>query len=323
MEILPQLIINSLISGSIYALASSGMALTYGLLRILNFAHGHIMMVGAYVFYAMHIERGMGLGFSSVLTALIITLLAMGSFFVFIGPFTSYSLLLPIVTTLSLSIIFESLISIIFGVNVKSLTAGLEIHSIELGGQLMQAPGQISGTVDQIQQFLSTINFPLVFVTPIQLLIIGSAILFLSLLAFIVHSTSVGRIMRALSEHATAAQSLGISKQRVTYAVFVVGTLLAAFAGILVGYETNLQPTMGNSYTIKAFAAMILGGLGNIWGTIAGAYMLGFVENFSIGIDLWGYSIPAGYKDAFSFVIILFVLLFRPQGLFVTARRVT
>ena len=118
-------------------------------------------------------------------------------------------------------------------------------------------------------------------------------------------------------------EALGISKLKVSYAVFIAGTLLAAFAGVMVGFETNMQPTMGNSFTIKAFSAMILGGLGNIWGTVAGSYLLGLVENLSIGLDFWGYSIPAGYKDAFAFVIILLVLLFRPQGLFRTASRVS
>jgi branched-chain amino acid transport system permease protein len=98
--------------------------------------------------------------------------------------------------------------------------------------------------------------------------------------------------------------------------VFIVGTALAAYAGILVGYETNLQPTMGSSYTIKAFAAMILGGLGSMWGAVAGSYILGLVENLAIGLDFGGYSLPAGYKDAFAFVIILGILLVRPQGLF-------
>jgi branched-chain amino acid transport system permease protein len=99
--------------------------------------------------------------------------------------------------------------------------------------------------------------------------------------------------------------------------------LLGAYAGVLVGYETNIQPTMGGSYTMKAFAAMILGGLGNVWGTIAGAYILGLVENLSIGLDFGGYSLPAGYKDAFAFAIILVVLLCRPQGLFGAKARIT
>ena len=105
------------------------------------------------------------------------------------------------------------------------------------------------------------------------------------------------------------------------YAVFILATLLGAYAGVLVGYETNIQPTMGGSYSIKAFAAMVLGGLGNIWGTVAGAFILGLVENLSIGLDFWGYSLPAGYKDAFAFLIILGVLLLRPHGLLGTASR--
>jgi branched-chain amino acid transport system permease protein len=91
---------------------------------------------------------------------------------------------------------------------------------------------------------------------------------------------------------------------------------------VLIGFETNLQPTMGGSYTIKAFAAMVLGGLGNIWGTLAGAFILGFIENFGIGLEIGGVSLPAGYKDAFAFVIILVVLLVRPSGLFGLGRRV-
>ena len=99
--------------------------------------------------------------------------------------------------------------------------------------------------------------------------------------------------------------------------------MLASLAGVLVGYETNMQPTMGTAYTVKAFAAMILGGLGNFWGTIISSYVLGLVENLSIGLDFGGYSIPAGYKDAFAFMIILLVLLFKPEGIFSKKRRKT
>ena len=103
---------------------------------------------------------------------------------------------------------------------------------------------------------------------------------------------------------------------KTTSLVFSVAVLLTVFGGVMIGYETNLQPTMGNSYTIKAFAAMILGGLGNIWGAVAGSYILGVIENFSIGLEFGSYSLPAGYKDAFAFLVILLVLLFKPSGLF-------
>ena len=295
LSILPQLLLNALITGSIYALASAGIALTYGLLRILNFAHGHIMMVGAYTFFFFHVQSEMGILPAAVCTILFTVLLGALSLALFILPFMRASSLLPFITTIALGTILESIVSMAFGVNVRSFPAEAGVESIEWHG---------------------------VYVTPLQLFIIASAITILSVLGFVVHKTSVGRKVRALAEHRPAAESLGISGSLVIYSVFICATLLAAYAGVLVGYETNIQPTMGGSYSLKAFAAMVLGGLGNMWGTVAGALMLGLVENLSIGLDFWGYSLPAGYKDAFACVIILGVLLIKPQGLFGTRSRV-
>lgn len=296
MEILPQLLINALIAGSIYALASSGLALTYGLLRILNFAHGHLMMVGAYCFYALLTFANLSIAEAALGT--IVFSIAFGSLclWVFILPFSKYSFLLTFVTTIALSSILEASVSMLFGVNVKSLSVGGGSESIQIGS---------------------------VYITPIQIIIITSALLLLSILSVVIHASPFGRKIRALSENPYAAESLGVNKTQVSYCLFILGTIIAAYAGILVGYETNMQPTMGASYTIKAFAAMILGGLGNLWGTVAGSYILGLVENLSIGLEFGGYSIPAGYKDAFAFFIILLVLLVRPEGLFSHRRRKT
>jgi len=247
------------------------------------------MMLGAYLFYMFHVEAGLGLLTSGVLTSLLCVVVSIVTLDLFVLPFLRYSFILVIVTTLALSNILESLVSIAFGVNVKSLYTGEILESIQIGS---------------------------VFITPIQIIIIISAIIILSFFAYIVHSTPVGRRIRALSENVHAAQSLGVSRRKTSYMVFTVAVLLASLAGILIGYETSIQPTMGHSYTIKSFAAMLLGGLGNLWGTIAGSFILGLIENLSIGLDFWGYSLPAGYKDAFAFSIILLVLLFRPEGIF-------
>ncbi len=294
MDILPQLLVNALIAGSIYALASAGLTLSYGLLKILNFAHGHLMMLGAYIFYWLAVDLQNGLIVSGLGTFVIIACVAILTLKVFIFPFTKYSFILVFVTTLAFSTMLESFVSMVFGVNVKSLTTGMDISSYEVWG---------------------------VYITPIQIVIIVSALVLLGALAAVVHLTPVGRKIRALSEFSQAAESLGVNQRRVTYSIFIVSIALAAYAGVLVGYETNMQPTMGNAYTIKAFAAMILGGLGNVWGTIVGSYLLGLIENLSIGLDFGDYSIPAGYKDAFAFLIILLVLLFKPQGLFNRASR--
>ncbi len=294
LAIFPQLFVNSLISGSLYALVSAGLSLNYGILRVLNFAHGHIMMVGAYTFYFFFVQLDFGGLVAALSTVLVSSLVSMACLKGFVRPFTRFSFHLPLVTTLALATMLESLISLLFGVNVKSLSVG-GVDSYEFMG---------------------------IFITPVQIWIIVSAVVLLGAVAFFVHATSLGRCIRALREHPQAAQSLGISDRRVTGGVFLLATLLATFAGVMIGIETNIQPTMGNAYTIKAFAAMILGGLGNVWGTVVGAFMLGFVENFSIGLDFWGYSLPAGYKDAFAFVIILLVLLVKPTGLFGTRSRV-
>lgn len=295
MDILPQLLINALIAGSIYALASAGLSITYGLLKILNFAHGHLMMMGVYFFYWLSVEKAWSLSSSALGTLIFAMILAAATLRVFVTPFVKFNPLLSFVTTLALSSMLESYVSMVFGVNVKSLSAGIQIDSIEVYGM---------------------------YITPIQIIIIVSALIILSALAFVIHSTSFGRLLRAVSENDHAAESLGINKRLLVYIVMMAAVALAAYAGVMVGYETNMQPTMGNSYTIKAFAAMLLGGLGNIWGTVAGSYLLGLVENLSIGLDFGGYSIPAGYKDAFSFLIILLILLFKPRGLFSKKGRV-
>lgn len=296
MDILPQLLVNSLISGSIYALAAAGLAIVYGIMGILNFAHGHLMMSGAYLFYLVHIQLGLSIPLASLFTAIGMIIVSALTMRIFITPFMSYSPFLAFVTTLALGTILESLVAIFFGVNVKSLSTNYYGNSIELFGA---------------------------YITPIQITIIVSALILLGILAFVVHSTSIGRSLRGISEHTYAVQGLGVSDRKLSYIAFTIATLLTAYAGIMVGFETNIQPTMGSAYTIKVFAAMILGGLGNVWGTIAGSYILGTIENLAIGLDFGGFSLPAGYKDAFAFFIILVVLLFRPTGLFKKKSRTT
>jgi branched-chain amino acid transport system permease protein len=294
MDIFPQLIVNSLISGSIYALASIGLALTYGLLKILNFAHGHILMTGAYMYLLFSVISGYGLIPAALLTLVFSLIFSFLILRIFIMPFISYSADLPLITTLALSTILESLISMFFGVQVRSLSNEVFYSSYEIYG---------------------------IYITPVQIIIIVSALILLLTMAFVIHCSSFGRKARALSENNLFAESLAINSKSVIYTVFTISTILSVYAGIMIGLETNLQPTMGNTYTIKAFAAMILGGLGNIWGTLLGSLLLGFVENFSIGLDFGSYSIPAGYKDAFAFLIILLMLLFRPKGFFTSASR--
>jgi branched-subunit amino acid ABC-type transport system permease component len=252
------------------------------------------MMAGAYALLFLHVGHQLPLFPSALGATIVMAGLGVLTLLFFVRPFARISPLLPFVTTIALGSILESLVSIFFGVQVRSFP------SIG-GGQSIEWHG--------------------IFMTPLQLIIIASALVIFLVLGVVVHFSALGRQVRALGEHPAAAESLGISESGILYGVFIVSAILAGYAGILVGYETNIQPTMGGTYSIKAFAAMILGGLGNMWGTVAAAFLLGLIENLSIGLDIGGHSLPAGYKDAFAFMIILVVLLCRPQGLFGTALR--
>jgi branched-chain amino acid transport system permease protein len=283
-DIIPQLIANSLITGSIYALASLGLSMSYGLLRVLNFAHGHMMMLGAYLFLFFSQDQALSLPLASIATFFAIVVFSILILNVFIQPFLRYSFLLTFVSTMALSIILESIVSMVFGVHVRVLS-GIAIESAEYFGA---------------------------YVTNIQIAIIAIAFSIFIVTGIVIHHLPVGRRIRALSENRHAAEAMGISFRRVSYLVFCSAIVTAAIAGVLVGYETNLQPTMGITYTIKAFAVMIFGGLGNVWGTLVASYLLGIIENFSIGL----FEMPAGYRDAIAFVLILVMLLVRPQGIF-------
>jgi branched-subunit amino acid ABC-type transport system permease component len=234
-------------------------------------------------------EKGVGGLPSAVLTGGLSLLLGAVCYAVFFAPFLQRSSLLSIVSTLALGTILESAVSMLFGVNVRSLDGGAGAESLELGG---------------------------VFITQLQIAIIITALLLLGGVAFLIHSTRAGRMLRMLSEHPFAAESLGVGMKKTSVWVFLLSMLLTVYAGVMIGFETNLQPTMGQSYTIKPFAAMVLGGTGNVWGAVAGAYLLGLIENLSIGLDLGAFSLPAGYKDAFAYLFILLVLLFKPEGIF-------
>lgn len=313
MNILPQLLVNALIAGSIYAIASSGLSLAYGLLRVLNFAHGHLMMVGVYIFYFLTVEEKLGLLPAGLLTAGAAVCMGCLTYRYAIMPFAKQSFLLTLVATMALAQLLESAVSMIFGVNVKSLSPGAAADSIEINlTRIFSAvPAETPPSMDDVS----------IFITPIQIIIIVSALVLMTAVSLLIHCTPVGRKIRALAQHPQGAQAVGVNEPAICYGVFILGTLLACYAGILVGFETNLQPTMAPSYTIKAFAVMVLGGLGNLWGTFLGSYILGLVENLSIVAVVGGYSLPSGYKDAFSFLIILLLLLFRPEGLFGTKRR--
>jgi len=149
-----------------------------------------------------------------------------------------------------------------------------------------------------------------VFITPVQLVIIATSLLAMVSLYLLLGRTKLGKAIRAVADDINLAEVAGINSNLVISAVFAIGSALAALAGALIGLDTNLQPTMGFNITVKAFAAVILGGLGSVPGAIVGGFLIGIAENLGVWV------IPAVWKDTIAYGILIVMLFFRPNGIF-------
>jgi len=282
--VLEQLILNGIIAGGIYALIAIGFSMTYGLLRFLNLAHGSLYVVGAYLAY-LFFSLGM-----PIVAAFILAVIG-GAI---VGVAMNYSVYKPLqrrksnslimlLASLGIFIFVENLIIALFGAEVKTIRTGPIIQGMDFFGAI---------------------------ITQTQVIIILVAFVTLLIVEVFLQKTKAGKAMRATADNKSVAQVIGINVERITTYTFALASALAASAGVLIAIEQNLEPTMGLNVIIKGFTASVVGGLGNVRGAVAGAFLLGLVEN----IGIW--FLPSGYKDAIAFVVLVAFLLFRSQGLF-------
>jgi len=279
-----QLLINGLIAGAIYALVASGFSLIYSVCKFVHFAHGVVIALSGYFLYFLFSIVGLNFGFSIILAIIF------ASFSGFLINQIVYRQLrkrkagntILLIASVALLIFFESLILILFGADVKTI------------GYIKIAKG--------IEIFKAII-------TPLQIVIIAVSIILLVVLFLFMKKTKIGKAMRAVADNKDVAEIVGISSEKIYSWSFIIGSAIAGIAGILVGLEQNLEPTMGTNLIIKGFTAAIIGGISSVPGSILGAFLLGFAENFGI------WFLPSGYKDAIVFIILFIFLLFRPQGI--------
>jgi branched-chain amino acid transport system permease protein len=293
-----QQIINGLVLGCMYALVALGYTMVYGIINLINFAHGEVLMVGALVSWSVVTAlAGTGLpGWVLMLISLICaivvcTLLNFMIEKVAYRPLRNAPRLAPLITAMGMSLLLQTIAMILWKPNPKPYPQLLPAEPIEFGGAV---------------------------ITVTQILILGITAVVLAGLMYLVNKTKLGRAMRATAENPRVASLMGVRPDVVISATFVIGAALAAVAGMMwaANYGT-VQHTMGFLPGLKAFTAAVLGGIGNLAGAVVGALLLGLIEAIGAGYlgDWTGGVLGSHYADVFAFVALIIVLTLRPSGL--------
>lgn len=283
-----QQLVNGLTLGSVYAVIAIGYTLVFGVLNIVNMAHGGIIMMGAYIGLLLVTVAGWGL-FPALIGAMVggavlgylLEVLAL-------RPLRGKKVthLAPLISTIGVSIFLESAALLVFGSQTRAFPTDYN--------QLM--------------------DFGLFKISEIQIISMGTAIVLMVLLTLLLNKTKIGKAVRATAENIETASLLGIHTRRIITFTVMLASALGAAAGVLIALSFNaIEPTMGTSMGFKGLAVLIMGGLGNVGGAMAGGFILGVVEVFSVAYG------ASSFRDAVAFGLIILILFIRPQGLFAKA----
>lgn len=300
MEILLQQIINGLVLGSMYALVALGYTMVYGIINLINFAHGEVLMIGAITSWAIigvmqesmpGVPGWLILLMATIIACIVASALNFTIEKVAYRPLRNSPRLAPLITAIGMSILLQTLAMIIFKPNYKPYPTLLPPKPFEVGGAV---------------------------ITSTQIMILGVTALSLAVLTYLVNYTRLGRAMRATAENPKVAALMGVKPDMVISATFIIGAVLATIAGVM--YASNygtVQHTMGFLPGLKAFTAAVFGGIGNLPGAVLGGVLLGLIEAIGsgyIGI-LTGGVLGSHYSDIFAFIVLIIVLTLRPSGL--------
>jgi len=300
MDIFLQQIINGLVLGSMYALIALGYTMVYGIINLINFAHGEVLMVGALTSWTaiglmQEAMPGAPGWIILVLATLIACVVAASLNFaiekIAYRPLRNSPKLAPLITAIGMSILLQTLAMIIWKPNYKAYPTLLPSTPINIGGAV---------------------------ITPTQVMILAVTAISLATLMWLVNSTKLGRAMRATAENPRVAALMGVKPDMVISATFIIGAILAAIAGVM--YASNYgtaQHSMGFIPGLKAFTAAVFGGIGNLAGAVVGGILLGLIESIGSGYigDLTGDVLGSHYSDIFAFIVLIIVLTLRPSGL--------
>lgn len=278
---LAQQIANSLVLGSIYALCALGFTLLFGVARVINFAYGELLMLGA--FSTLAAMQFMKVGFFVALPAamLVLALLSVVIYLATVRPVMRGTPLQSLLVTTGVLYVLHEVAIIVWGTDPRQLDMGIE-GAVEFG--------------------------PLI-VTYQRLVAIGTMLILVLVLYGMLYRLRIGKALRAVAQNRTGAESIGLNVDRVIAVAFAVSGAMACAAGALIGALYATEPNMGGAPLLKSFVIVIFGGLGSISGAIVGGILIGLAET------LTGAYISYAFKDVFTFLIMVFVLLLRPNGL--------
>lgn len=274
-------LINGLQTGSVYALVALGYSMVYGIIKLLNFAHGDIIMIGAYMVYYAIATFALPPVVAIVLAVAVSTLLGVTVEKVAYTPLRSAPRLSLLITAIGISFLLENGAQLLFGADQKSMSP------------------MINGSVS-----IGSVN-----VSNAAIVTILVSLVIMIVLNIVVNKTKAGKAMRAVSEDMGAAQLMGISLNRTISMTFAIGSALAGVASVLyLCAYPQASPTMGSMLGIKAFVAAVLGGIGSIPGAMIGGFTIGILEALvsALGLSMW--------KDAAVFLVLIIVLLLKPTG---------
>ena len=289
MDELLQHLVNALILGSTYALLGIGLTLIFGIMRVVNFTHGELYALGAYAVFFLEVSLGVNFFLALVISVVVGCAVGAAIEFVLLRPLLDADIDTTMLVMIGAWIVMQNTELLYWGGVSKAVMTPFPEEPLQIGS---------------------------VFVSWLRLFVLVMALVLIGATYVLINWTKLGKAMRATFQDRDTAALMGVNIKGIYTATFAIGSGLAAAAGALLGPVFLVTPSMGDLASLKAFAIVILGGLGNITGATLGGFILAFVEEIGAGY------ISSGYRDAMGFLIIIIVLLFKPTGLFARAERI-
>ena len=289
MDELLQHLVNALILGSTYALLGIGLTLIFGIMRVVNFTHGELYALGAYAVFFLEVSLGVNFLLALILGVIIGCAVGAAIEFVLLRPLLDADIDTTMLVMIGAWIVMQNTELFYWGGVSKAIMTPFPDEPLQVGP---------------------------IFVSWLRLFVLVMALILIAATYVLINRTKLGKAMRATFQDRDTAALMGVNIKGIYTATFAIGSGLAAAAGALLGPVFLVTPSMGDLASLKAFAIVILGGLGNITGATLGGFILAFVEEIGAGY------ISSGYRDAMGFLIIIIVLLFKPTGLFARAERI-